>query len=207
MVDVLNVELRETRGSRNAKRLRDSGCIPAILYGHGKGSVSLAVGTEELEGTIRQGGKFVELKGALSESALISEVQWDAYGLSVLHVDLTRASAGESAQVTVPVTLKGTAPGIRAGGVVEHLQHSVELECPVTAIPDHIEVNVNKLELTDTIHIKDLNLPEGSRALADPEVIVVQCIEAKEELDEDALLDMSSEPEVIGRKADEDGES
>ena len=70
MTDVLNVELRETRGSRNARRLREQGRIPAVLYGHGEETVSIAISAEELEATIGHGAKFVDLKGALSESAL-----------------------------------------------------------------------------------------------------------------------------------------
>ena len=207
MTDVLNVAKREALGSRNSRRLRAAGQVPAVLYGAGKDSVSLAVPTEQIEGAIRQGTKFVNLEGAVSDSALISEVQWDPFGLEVLHIDLARASAGDTAQITVPVVLKGTAPGVRAGGVVAHQLHAIALECPVTAIPENIEVNVNKLELEGVILVAELELPEGSKALVGDDKVVVQCVEAVEELDEEATAaDLSAEPEVIGRKAEDEGE-
>ena len=184
MAEVLNVELRNASGKRHAKRLRNSGAIPAVLYGHGEQSVSLTVPREQFSTALRHGGRLVELKGGVNESALIRDLQWDTYGTGVLHIDFTRVSAGERIEVTVPVELRGQAPGVRAGGIVQHLVHEIEIECLATAIPDKIQLNVNHLELQASITVGQLELPAGVKLLSDPEVIAVQCVEpaAEEEL-------------------------
>ena len=99
MADTLNVTKRQQQGSANCRRLRRAGQIPANLYGHGQENVNLALATDDLMGVLRHGGRMVQLAGDVSESALIREVQWDAFGSEVLHVDLTRVSAGELVEV------------------------------------------------------------------------------------------------------------
>ena len=92
MAETLNVKVRETRGKRNARRERRTGTIPAILYGHGEANHSLLIAADEMASVVRHGGRIVELKGAVNEKALIRALQWDTFGIEVLHVDLTRVS-------------------------------------------------------------------------------------------------------------------
>src|SRR5829696_5186524 len=129
MAEVLNVKLRDSRGKRQSRRLRRDGAIPAILYGHGENSVSLVVVADEMATVMRHGGRVVEFKGPLNEKALIRELQWDTFGTEVLHVDFTRVSEHERIQVEVALELRGQAPGIKEGGVVELLVHELEVEC------------------------------------------------------------------------------
>ena len=145
MAEVLNVAVREECGTRAVRRIRNAGHIPAVLYGHGQPNVNLSIPAKDVTTAIRHGSKLVDLQGGVNESALIRVVQWDAFGVDVLHLDLTRVSAGETVQVSVAVELRGEAPGARAGGLVEHLIHELEIECPVTAIPDKFELSVNDL--------------------------------------------------------------
>ena len=145
MAEVLNVESRDLRGKRNSRRLRRAGAIPCVLYGHGEDVVSLAVRGEQISSALRHGSRLVELRGAVNGSAFIREMQWDAYGKEVLHVDFTRVSLDEKVEVTVLVELRGEAPGVKEGGVVELLQHEIELECPAGSIPEKLELNINHL--------------------------------------------------------------
>jgi large subunit ribosomal protein L25 len=130
MRETLKVELRSTLGKRNNRRLRRSGHVPAVLYGHGQESVSLAVPKSAIEGALRHHSRLVDLAGGANESALISEIQWDTFGLEVLHVDFTRASADERIEVEVSIELKGQAVGAKEGGVVEQVLREVQIECP-----------------------------------------------------------------------------
>ena len=205
MAEVLNVKSRDGRGKREAKRLRRDGAIPAILYGHKEAAVSLAVPAEEMRAALRHGSRLVSLQGAVNESALIRELQWDVYGVDVMHVDFARVSQDERIEVQVPVELRGDAPGAHAGGVVQHLLHEVEVECLATAIPERIQVNVNHLELHGEISAAQLQLPEGVKLLTDPETIVVHCIEQAAEV-EAADVGEGAEPEVIGRKEEPEEE-
>ncbi len=198
----LNVQLRETRGKRNARRMRNSGMIPAVLYGHGQENVSLAISAEGMDDLVRHGTRLVNLVGAVSEQAFLREVQWDTWGTHVLHVDLTRVSEHEKVQVLVTVELRGEAPGIKQGGVVTQHLHDLEIECEVASIPEKLLVKVARLNLGDKILVKDLELPPTVSVLADPELIVVECHEPTEVAEAEAAAE-GAEPEVIGRKAEE----
>jgi large subunit ribosomal protein L25 len=206
MAEVLNVEVRKDAGSRHAKRLRNSGSIPAVLYGHGEQTVSLAVSREQFSTALRHGSRLVDLKGGVNESALIRDLQWDTFGTGVLHIDFARVSADERIEVTVPVELRGQAPGVRQGGVVQHLVHEIEIECLATAIPEKIQLNVNHLELGGSVTVGQLELPSGVKLVSDPEAIAVQCVEPAVEEETAAGATEGAEPEIIGRKAEAEEE-
>jgi large subunit ribosomal protein L25 len=204
MAEQLQVVARDQHGKHHSRRLRTAGQIPAILYGHGQECVALAVGADEFEGALRRGSRLVDLTGAVNESAFVRQLQWDTYGLHVLHVDFTRISAHELVKVQVVVELRGEAPGVKDGGVVDQLLHQVEIECPAASIPDKLYVNVNHLKLDASIKLADLALPEKARAIGDPDAVVVQCMVPAEMPDELAPGEaVPGEPEVIGAKKEE----
>lgn len=205
----LTVELRNELGKRFNRRLRSQGRIPAVLYGHKQDNVILSVPKEEVEAVLRHGNRFVVLSGAVNERAFIKECQWDTWGKVILHVDFTRVSEHEHVQLSVPLELRGEAPGVKEGGVIKQILHTLEIECEPAAAPEKIGVNVNNLGFEQSISIGDLVLPDGVRPLADPSLLVVECsapVEASEESQEG--VDGAMEPEVIGRKkADEEEEA
>ena len=205
---VLNAAVRTEIGSNAVKKVRKDGRIPAVLYGHGEQNVNLSLAGDEVHALIRHGSKLVDLKGDVSDTALIRDVQWSTFGTDVLHVDLARVSAEELVRVTVPVEVKGTAAGAREGGVVELVVHDVEVECSAASIPDKIEVRVHELQVGDSLKAGDIALPEGLRILADPDMIIVHCVGRAEEEEEEAAAGTEvAEPEVIGRKGKaEEGE-
>lgn len=208
MADVLNVDPRDELGSAKTRRLRQQGKVPAVLYGHGEQNVHLAMPAAEISAAIRHGSRLVDLKGAVNESALIKEVQWDALGSEVLHVDLTRVKAGETVTVTVAVELRGEAPGTKTGGVISHSLHSLEITCPATDIPEKLEVSVNELELGGSLTVADVTLPGGASTAVDPETLVVQCSQPGAQAEEEAVpgAATSIEPEVIGRSKEDENE-
>lgn len=207
MSDQMQVTRRETRGKRGARRLREQGSIPAILYGHGEASVSLSIPATQVMAVLRHGGRVVELKGDIAESAMIREVQWDPYGIEVLHVDLARVSASEQVTAKVPVELRGEAPGVRQGGVVEHLLHEIEIRCPAASLPDKLQISINGLQLGQHLSASDVKLPEGATLVTPADSQIVHCVDKVEMEIEEATAE-AGEPEVIGRKAaaDEEGE-
>ena len=105
-------------------------------------------------------------KGAVSDSALIRELQYDTFGLEILHVDFARVSADERVHVKVPLEVRGQAAGVKEGGVVEHLIHEVEIECPVASIPDKVMINIATLKLDDSMTVGQATLPEGAKILS-----------------------------------------
>lgn len=202
MAEQLRVEKRDTVGKHHNRRLRKSGKIPAILYGHGGESVPLSVPADQLVAVIRHGSRMVDLSGAVSESAFIREVQRDTWGKEVLHVDFARVSAHERIEVELPVELRGEAPGFREGGVVEQIIHRLTIECQASAIPEKLELNINELHLNESLTAAEVELPPGAKLLEDLETVVVTCnppLEVPEEVEEA----IEGEPEVIGAKEKE----
>ncbi len=210
MAETLNVKCREKLGSGNNRRLRRAGQVPAILYGHGEASVSLALAAEDALGVIRHGGKLVKLQGDVAEGAFIKAVQWDVYGKKLVHIDFLRVSESELVRTTVTIELKGTAPGLSEGGIIEFVVHEIEIECPAGAVPEKLIVNVGNLHMNDAIHAREVPLPQGARVLSDPEAVVVHVV-APHIVVEEAPAAVAEpgavEPELIRKEKPEEEEA
>ena len=204
MSDPFSVSIRNEGGKRRNRRLRISGIVPAVLYGHGQQTMSLSVGENDVSTALRQGVRVVELTGDVQDTALIRATQWDAFGIELLHVDFQRVSATEKVETRVAIELRGIAPGINEGGTVDNLLHEIEMLCPATSIPEKLEVNINDLHLGDSITASQLEIPDGAQLITGADAMVVQCI-AKIDVDEEETEPAdSAEPEIIGRKAEEE---
>jgi large subunit ribosomal protein L25 len=204
----LAAKRRDQHGSRNARRLRRQGLLPAVIYGHKEETISLTVDNDAIRSLIRHGVRVVDLQlEGRTEKCFIRAVQWDAIGNDVEHVDFTRISLDERIRVTVPIVLRGTAPGINAGGVLNQPLHTIDIECLAINVPEAIRVNVGELQLEKAIHLKEVTLPEGVKVFGDPEAIVVQVVKPLEEAPAApaaaAVVEGPAEPEVIGRKVEE----
>jgi len=208
MAEQLAVKVRKEQGKNQVKKLRREGLIPAVLYGHGEAAVNLALTAEAVSLALRHGSKFVNLTGDVNESALIRDLQWDTYGLEVLHVDFARVSQDERIHVKVACDLKGTAAGQKEGGIVQHLVHELEIECLATAIPDKLHINITNLVLDGHIAAGEIPLPEGIKLLAPKaDVIVVSCVKPTEEVEGVALPGAEgAEPELIRKPKEEEGD-
>jgi large subunit ribosomal protein L25 len=203
---VLKTTRREGRGSRAAIKMRKGGQLPAILYGHKEETVSLSISAEELHNVVRHKARVVDLQtpGAPVQKALIREIQWDHLGKEILHIDFERVSADERIHVSVPIELRGVAPGVTGGGVLDQPLHTLAIECPAIAVPDSIRVNIGELQLGAAIHVRELHLPEGVTTDVDPDSIVVHVTQKQLEPEPAAAAAPgAAEPEVIGRKLEE----
>ena len=207
----LKATKRTELGKSKAKVLRADGFTPAIIYGHGQENVAIALSEHDLDVAINHGERILEIDlGDVLENVLIKDVQLDTFGHHILHVDLTRVDLTEQVEITVPLTLRGRPAGLDEGGVM--LQQATELTvgCVVTAIPEEIEVWVNDLNIGDSIHAEDVELPEGVALAGDPKLMVcsVTVIEEEVPAEEEGEEAESMEPEVLTeRKSDEDEES
>lgn len=215
MAEAVQLEIKERQGlgSKVARRLRKTGQVPAVVYGHQEATVSVALKREDIARIIRQGARVVDLslKGQV-QKALIRDLQWDPLGQEILHVDFARVSAEERITIEVRIELRGTAPGVAAGGVVVQAIHNLTVECPVISVPESIRVNVSELQLDGIIHVKELSLPGEVTVKNDPDAVVVSCVPKAVEADEAATPGApgaatdKAEPEVIGRKAEDQEE-
>src|SRR5882724_3353044 len=199
---------RSQLGSRANRRLRDTGLLPGVIYGHKEAVIPVTLPKKEIVNFINKGAHLFDLSlEGKSEKVLIKDVQFDHLGIEVLHVDFARVSLDEKVEVTIPLELKGTPKGEADGGVLQQIINELEIECLVTEIPDAIRHIVSDMALNDVVHIKDLKLPAGVRVMQDEDLIVATVKEIVEAAPAAAGEEGAAEPEVIGRKPAEGEEA
>ncbi len=203
---LLKVTKRTEVGSRKVRPLRKQGLIPGVIYGHGEEVLSVTLNEHDVDLAIHHGERLLELDlEGKKENVLIKDVQYDTFGQHVLHVDLTRVSLDERVEVTIPIVLRGTPAGAVEGGVLQQAHNEIHIECLVTAIPEDIKVSVNELNINDSIHASDVELPQGAKLLDDPEMLICSVSVIAEEIPaEEVEEEAAAEPEVIGEKKEEE---
>ena len=211
---ILQVEPRESSGKSKNKILRRTGLIPAVVYAKGKKSESLQVPSREFmrllhEHHIESVVLMLRMKGEEAKkhkdtACLVKEIQYGAVQGDILHIDFNEISLTKAIKVNVGIVAKGDAIGVKQdGGVLEHLLWEIEIECLPTKIPEQIEVDVSALKIGDTIHIKDIKVPEGIKVMNSPEDIVLSVVPPTKEEVVAAPVEgeeVKTEPEVIKEK-------
>jgi large subunit ribosomal protein L25 len=205
----LQATVRATRGRTAANAVRRSGRVPGIFYLHNEKNIPIEVHSHDLRPLVYTSEThIVDLRfdDGTSEKCILRDVQFDPVTDRVIHFDLMGIVADERIRVEVPIVLKGSAIGVRNGGMLNHLLHKVEVECLPAGLPEHIEVDISHLEIGDMITIGSLEIPDVL-FLLEPEVPIVTVGHARGEVaaapvEEEEKL----EPEVILRgKTEEEG--
>lgn len=210
----LSAQKREASGKGGARKLRQAGRVPAVLYGKDMEAISLSIDAMEadhlfsgisVENTIID----VAIEGEKEpHQALIREIQSNPARKELIHVDFLRIQKGVAVDVEVPVELVGTPVGVKThGGTLEHLLHELPVRCIPSLIPQVIELDVSGLDIDDVLHVSDITLPEGVETDVEGERAV--CIVAPPRVGLDEVeaegeeAGEAPEPEVIGQD-DED---
>ena len=200
--ETLKVKKREARGTKACRRLRAEGLIPAVIYGHGEESVAVQMSAEDFERALRHHSRMFDLRlGRKKESVLLRDMQHDSLGDEIIHADFVRVAMDETIEIEVPITLKGK-PKVEHA-VLQQTLASLEVECLPGDIPEQILAQVGHLEMSQSISVADLEMPEGVTALTDAETVVATLTpaEIEEEPEEAAAaVEAMEEPEVIGRE-------
>ncbi|GAB4546717.1 MAG: 50S ribosomal protein L25 [Phycisphaerales bacterium] len=207
----LNVERREKTGSRYAKRYRDAGKLPAVLYGHGKPPVALLLNAKRATKFFQLGEKLfnisLESEGA-EQAVFLKDVQFDYLGDTIVHVDLARVDLDEQIESNVPLVFVGEAKGAKGAGILTTQMDALPVTCAVKDLPDEIKVDVSNVDDENPLHAGEIALPEGVALDTDPNDIVVSISFAKEsgiEGEAEAIGAEDASPEVITeKKKDED---
>jgi large subunit ribosomal protein L25 len=201
----VTAEPRTQLGSRANKRLRDSGKLPGVIYGHKLSVLPITLPKKEVVRYLNHGAHLfaVTVEGA-AENVLVKDVQYDHMGIDVLHIDFARVDLNERVEVTVPLELKGTPKGEADGGVLQQIVAELEIECIVTGIPDAIRHNVSDMGMDSILHLRDIKVPDGVKFLQDPDLIIASVKEISEELSTEAAEGDTAEPEVIGKKKEDE---
>jgi large subunit ribosomal protein L25 len=204
---IIQTEVRTSSGSKFARKIRQQGRIPAVLYGHGQENVLLSIALHDIEFALHHGVRVLDLEVAgVVQKAMLKDVQYDPMGDVPVHVDLARVVAGEKITLDVPIELIGVAPGVVAGGILDHPVSDVEIECPVTAVPESIRVSIKGLEIGGMITVGDIVVPEGITILTDRSQIVATVHPPVKAVEEEVAVEGEAvaEPEVIGAKEREE---
>ncbi len=163
----LAAEIRDRAGKGAARAARREGRIPAVIYGGKKDPVTVTILEKDLVKELHTGTFFSTVyqveAGSVTEQALPREVQFHPVTDRPEHVDFLRIAKGATVavEVTVHFINEDKSPGLKQGGVLNVVRHEVEINAPATAIPDEIVIDVSKYEIGDSIHISEVELPEG----------------------------------------------
>lgn len=211
-VESITVQAREPHNTRSARRLRKTGMVPGIVYGHGQPPQAIAIDEKSVERLVSHGTHVVNVAiGPKTESCLLRDVQFDYLGTNPLHVDFSRIDLNERVSVKVPLELKGHAKGQTEGGTISQHIIDLEIECLAMNIPAVIRINIAELALNQSLHIRELVLPEGVTTPLDRELIVVSCREVTAPVETTAVAADAAaapaEPEIIAKgKIEKEGE-
>ena len=213
---VIKAQKRTPGGKNVNRRLRESGIIPAILYGPGKEPVVISVDPQIVQEILHsESGRnsifTINVDGSAENNAMVKDYQLDPVLGDLIHVDFIQISMDRQLQLIVNIELVGEPKGVKVGGgIMDFVTRSIEVECLPTDIPESIKVDVSNLDINDYIRVNNIEVDPKVKILSDPEVVVVTIIPpVKEEAPaaEAETAAETEEPEVIKKgKTSEEGE-
>jgi len=211
----LSAEKRDGTGTGVARKLRQAGRVPGIIYGHSRSPQPLSVNTRDFEkllGSINFASTVIDLNldGTVTKT-LIRELQRHPYRRHLVHVDFQELVAGEKVTVNIPLRFVGTAEGVRnSGGILEEIMHELHIRVDPSQIPDHIDVDVTNVTIGHSLHIRDIAIPEGVTVLDDEDATLCVVAVPKAAVEEtpvaEAVPEAAAEPELIRKVKPEDEE-
>ena len=196
----LKAETRERAGKGAARATRRAGRVPGIIYGDGKEPLQISLDPRELSRASSRAGFFatlvdVSLDGTVHRT-LAREVQLHPVTDAAMHVDFMRVGAGARVTVSVPVHFvnQERSPGLRRGGILNIIRHSIDMVCSVEAIPDRLTVDLTGLDINGSIHIGAVTMPEGARPVVTARDFTIASVAASSAVREEAIAAASAAP-------------
>ncbi|MBI1977817.1 MAG: 50S ribosomal protein L25 [Candidatus Omnitrophica bacterium] len=209
----LKATQREALGKQAVKKTRGLKRIPAVVYGSGMKPTPIEVTADEFFRVVHtKAGENVIISLVISgpknleRTVVIKEIQHNPVTDAIQHVDFNAISLNEKIKVKVLLHVKGEAPGVKEGGVLDVVHHEIEIECLPTQIPDRLDVDISALKIGDSIHSKEIKFPQGVTPQL-PEDEVVVAIHAPKAEEVAAPEEAPAEPELVGKEKKEEGEA
>ena len=208
----ITAEARENSGKGVARKLRQAGRIPAVLYGQGHDGVSLSLDSYELNQLLSTAGARtsileLEVKGSDRsgmQNVLIKEVQRHPYKDLILHMDFLEVAMDELITVMVPIEVLGTPKGVTIDdGILEMKRRELEIECLPNVIPDSLTVDVTELEIGDAIHVEDIEVPEGITIIHETNFTLLTVVAPAVEVEPEEEPEEGEEGEEVEEEAAE----
>ncbi len=199
----LNANIRTTVGNGPARRLRQSGQLPAVLYGPGAETVLLSVNISDFDHVLKKSGAgqlllnlVIQDSETYTRSAMVKELQTHPVSRNFLHVDFYEIAMDRKIKVKVPIVTTGMAKGVELGGVLQIIRREIEVLCLPFEVPESFEIDIADLDIGDSIHVKDIS-PEGEiEFLEDEHFTVVTLLSPKLEEEEEPTEEEEEEEEA-----------
>lgn len=193
----LSAEIRTELKKSGAKKTRNSGRIPAVIYGHNE-PLNLSVDEKEFTkkfDKISENTIITINVGKKSYSVLVKDFQDDILTSKIKHIDFFEIEKGKTLKTNIPIHIEGTAKGVREGGVLEQRLHELEVECLPKDIPESVTIDVTDLENGDAVHVEDVKVPKGVKVHNLPEqtVVSVSLLKQEEEASEEEIEETEDE--------------
>jgi len=206
----LDASVRTESGKGAARKIRQSGNIPAVIYGRGREPQSLMMNARETDRLLQRitpGATVIELSidGKVART-LIREIQRHPFKRTIVHIDFQELVAGETVTVRCPIVYIGVPEGVRLeGGILDQVLHELLIDADPSSIPNHIDVDVSGVRLGKSLHVSDLTLPAGIKVLDDPGSTVCVVAVSKAGVEAPVVEPGVPEPELIRKlKADDE---
>jgi large subunit ribosomal protein L25 len=204
-------------GSRSSRRMRREGLVPGVVYSGGSDATPFQVAERDVRSVLSEGAALfdLEIEGSKAVPVVIKEEQHHPVRGSIQHLDLMQVNLKEAIQAEVAIELEGadSAPGVKGGGVLEHVTREITVEALPAEIPDNIVVDVSAMEINDTLSLTAVAAPDGVSFVADdPEEITIVTLspprveEVAPEVEEEAELVGEEGEAAEGEGGDESGE-
>ena len=200
----LTVSSREPSGSRAARRLRREGNVPGIVYGGGSEPVTFQVDARALRLALQHAGAVLDLSidGQGATPVVVKELIRHPVGGEAVHIDLLRVRLDQAIQATVALELVGgdDAPGVKEGGVLEHVTREVTVEALPNDIPDRIEFDVSEMVIGDTVSFSQLTAPAKVQLIGDDETVIATLTPPRLQIEEEPEIE--EEVELVGEEGE-----
>jgi large subunit ribosomal protein L25 len=208
---VVSVEVRERTGKGGAREARRQGLVPGVLYGCDRGPVAIALKQNELVKAINSGGLIANMikidhKGE-QQSVLTRDIQFHPVTDMPEHIDFYRVDEDSVVEVAVPVHFinEEKSPGLKKGGALNVVRHEVEVSCPAGQIPSEIVVDLDGLDIGESVHISSVKLPDNVTPVIDDRDFTIATLQAPRAMvEETEEAEAPEAPEVINQKDDDE---
>jgi len=215
----LKTKIRKSVGNGPARALRREGKIPAVLYGPKAEPILLSVDIKDIEQILKQGtigqallSLVIQNGEKITKAAMIKELQRHPVSGNYLHIDFYEIDMQRKISTTVPVVVKGQSKGVESGGIMQIVRRELEVFCLPSAIPEAFEVDITELDIGDSVHVQEIQLPDGVELPEDVDFTVVTILAPKveeevveeeelEEGEEEAAEEEGAEGEAAGEGA------
>ncbi|HYQ78636.1 MAG TPA: 50S ribosomal protein L25 [Solirubrobacterales bacterium] len=197
-------------GSRSSRRMRREGVVPGVVYSGGSEAKPFQVAERDVRSVLSEGAALfdLEIDGSKAVPVVIKEEQHHPVRGSIQHLDLMQVKLDEAIQAEVVIELEGvdSAPGVKGGGVLEHVTREITIEALPTEIPDNIVVDVSTMEINDTLQLSTISPPEGVKFVADdPEEVTLVTLSPPRV--EEVEPEVEEEAELVGEGEGAEGEA